>query len=285
MGVQRATYQAFQDGCTSTHRQFSLERIRYQIVSIDIILRLFSVPLIPDFSYDTQKTVIINPRWDPVTSTSSAYISLVHDITTSSTGMIHSPISELRRSNAEGASGGQTAGRMATASVKEFGRLNKAVFKGLGVDIPYACTEGFRAVPKLYGEEVKDYGDVKDWSSGFQVAGKNFAYGIYDGVTDLWTKPYQEGKSDGALGVAKGFGLGLLGFGSKVTSASLGLVAYPGQGICKSIRHAAKSQTRKNIKVLKTKEGEHLVRFISEADVLAVLNSFKRQRVERVCLK
>jgi hypothetical protein len=62
----------------------------------------------------------------------------------------------------------------------------------------------------------------------------------------------------------------------------LGLVAYPGQGICKSIRYAAKSQTRKNIKVLKTKEGEHLVRFLSEADVLAVLNGFKRQKEERV---
>jgi hypothetical protein len=254
-------------------------------VSLDIILRLSSVPLIPSLSYDTQKTVINNPRWDPVTSTSSAYISLVHDITTSSTGMIHSPISELRRSNAESASGRQTAGRIATASVKEFSRLNKAVFKGLGVDIPYACAEGFRAVPNLYGEELKDHGHVNDWSSGFQVAGKNFAHGMFDGVTGLWTKPYQEGKSDGALGVAKGFGKGLLGFGSKVTSASLGLVAYPGQGICKSIRHAAKSQTRKNIKVLKTEEGKHLVRFISKADVLAVLNGFKQQQVKRVRLK
>lgn len=169
---------------------------------------------------------------------------------------------------------------MASASAKEFGRFNKSVFKGLIVDIPYACTEGFRAVPKLYGEEVKDHGDVKNWSSGFEVARKNFAHGMVDGVTDLWTKP-QEGKSDGALGIVKGVGKGLLGFGSKVTSASLGLVAYPGQGICKSIRYAAKSQTRKNIKVLKTKEGEHLVGFLSKADVLAVLNGFKRQKEER----
>jgi DNA-binding transcriptional regulator WhiA len=59
-------------------------------------------------------------------------------------------------------------------------------------------------------------------------------------------------------------------------------VAYPAQGICKSIRHAAKSQTRKNVKVLKTKEGEHLVRFLSEADVLAVLNGFEQRQKERV---
>ncbi|KAF3047760.1 hypothetical protein E8E12_011621 [Didymella heteroderae] len=237
---------------------------------------------IKSLSYDTQPIFINNPRWDPVTSTSSAYISWVHDITSSSTGIIRSPISELRRSNAEGASGGQTAGRMATASAKKFGRFNMTILKGLGVDIPYACAEGFRAVPKLYGEEVKDHGDVKDWSSGFEVAGKNFAHGMVDGVTGLWTKPYQEGKSDGALGVAKGVGKGLLGFGSKVASASLGLVAYPGQGICKSIRHVAKSQTRRNIKASKMLEGEHLVRFISEADVLAVLNGFKRRQEEKI---
>jgi len=146
---------------------------------------------------------------------------------------------------------------MAAASAKKFGRFNMTVLKGLRVDIPYACAEGFRAVPKLYGEEVKDHGDVKDWSSGFEVAGKNFANGMVDGVTGLWTKPYEEGKSDGALGVAKGVGKGLLGFGSKVASASLGLVAYPGQGICKSIRHAAEPQTRGKIKASKMKEGEH----------------------------
>ncbi|KAL1598040.1 hypothetical protein SLS60_008528 [Paraconiothyrium brasiliense] len=231
--------------------------------------------------YYTQPIFINNPRWDPVTSTSSAYISWVHDITSSSTGIIRSPISELRRSNAEGASSGQTAGRMATASAKKFGRFNMTLLKGL-VDIPYACAEGFRAVPKLYGEVVKDHGDVKDWSSGFEVAGLNFAHGMVDGVTGLWTKPYQEGKTDGALGVAKGVGKGLLGFGSKVASASLGLVAYPGQGICKSIRHAANSHTRRNIKSLKMKEGQLLVRFVSEADVLTVLNGFKRRQEERV---
>lgn len=185
------------------------------------------------------------------------------------------------RSNNEGASGGQTAGRMATASAKNFGRLNLAVFKGLGVDIPLACAEGFRAVPKLYGEDVKDHGEVKDWSSGFEVAGKNFAHGIVEGVTDLWKKPYEEGKAEGALGVAKGAGKGLLGFGSKVASAGLGLVAYPGQGICKSIRHAAKSGTRKCIKMQRLVEGEYLAKSCGTNETLDVLNTFGRIMHER----
>lgn len=167
---------------------------------------------------------------------------------------------------------------MAAASAKKFGRLNMNVVKGAWVDIPYACTEGLRAVPKLYGEEVKNHGDVNNWSSGLEVAGRNFAHGMMDGVTDLWMKPYEEGKSDGALGIAKGVGKGLLGFGSKVTSATLGLVAYPGQGICKSIHHAAKPQTRKKIKASKMKEGEYLIRWVSADDVLTVLNGFKRRQ-------
>jgi hypothetical protein len=59
-------------------------------------------------------------------------------------------------------------------------------------------------------------------------------------------------------------------------------VAYLGQGICKSIRHPAKAQTRRNIKAVKIEEGEHLVRFVSEADVLAVLDGFKRRQEERI---
>jgi hypothetical protein len=190
-------------------------------------------------------------------------------------------MAELQRSNAEGASSGETARRIAAASAKQFGRFNMTIFKGLVVDIPYACAEGLRAMPGLYGEEVKDHGDVKDWSSGFGVAGKNFAYGMMDGVTGLWTKPYEEGKSGGALGVAKGVGKGVLGFGSKVASAGLGLVAYPGQGICKSIRHVVKSNTRRTIKVQTLKECEYLVDSLSEADTLAVLNGFKQLRGER----
>jgi tRNA threonylcarbamoyladenosine modification (KEOPS) complex Cgi121 subunit len=59
-------------------------------------------------------------------------------------------------------------------------------------------------------------------------------------------------------------------------------VAYLGQGICKSIRHAAKAQICRNIKAVKIEEGEHLVRFVSEADVLAVLDGFKRRQEERI---
>ena len=45
---------------------------------------------------------------------------------------------------------------MAVATAKGFGKLNVAFFKGCIVDIPLAGTEGFRVVPRLYGENVDD---------------------------------------------------------------------------------------------------------------------------------
>ena len=50
-----------------------------------------------------------------------------------------------------------------------------SMYKGLIVDLRLVTTEGFRNVPKLYGEEVKNHGEVTGVVSGFQVAGKNFA--------------------------------------------------------------------------------------------------------------
>ena len=88
-------------------------------------------------------------------------------------------------------------------------------------------------------------------------------------------------KAEGAAGVAKGVGKGLLGFGSKVASAGIGLVAYPGQGICKSIRHAAKSGTRKRIKVKRLEEGQWLVdQKRNSMDPRVVLERFERLRQE-----
>ncbi|KAF2015140.1 glycosyltransferase family 1 protein [Aaosphaeria arxii CBS 175.79] len=235
--------------------------------------------------HETHPISITNQRWDPITSTTSAGVSWVSNLATSSTGIIIDPIAELNRSKGHGSesssSGAATAGRMALASAKNIGRFNMHVFKGSCVDIPFAAAEGFRAVPRLYGEEVKDHGEVKDWSSGFGVAGKNFAHGIVDGVSDLWKRPYEDGKAEGAAGVAKGVGKGLLGFGSKVASAGIGLVAYPGQGICKSIRHAAKSGTRKRIKVKRLEEGQWLVdQKRNSMDPRVVLERFERLRQE-----
>ena len=62
---------------------------------------------------------------------------------------------------------------MAAATAKSVGKFNMHLFKGRMADIPFAAAEGFRAVPKLYGEEVQNHGEVSDWKSGAVVARKS----------------------------------------------------------------------------------------------------------------
>ncbi|KAH7134914.1 sterol glucosyltransferase [Dendryphion nanum] len=227
-------------------------------------------------TYETQPIFIHNPRWDPVTSTSSASISIISNMTTSTTDMIVDPWISVRNSNAENANGVVTAGRAAAAGAKGFGKFNLSMFKGAVVDLPLAAAEGFRAVPKLYGEEVKDHGKVTDVVSGFTVGGKNFVHGISDGVSDLWKRPYEDAKKEGALGFVKGVGKGTVGFTSKVVGATLGIVAYPGQGICKSIRHGVKRQTRNKVKLARLQEGQWVAKGLGwGAEVQGVINAFE----------
>ena len=196
------------------------------------------------------------------------------------TGMVYEPYKELHRAKAEGTSDAShnvaTAGRVAGAAAKGFGRFNAALFKGAIVDLPVAAAEGFRAVPRLYGEEVKDHGEVTGIQSGFGKAGKNFAFGMADGFSDLFVRPIEDAKRDGALAFAKGLGKGVLGFTSKTASAAVGIVAYPGEGICKSVRHAVHSGNRRDIKARKTIEGAYLTqKFGSGKEALEIINAFE----------
>jgi UDP:flavonoid glycosyltransferase YjiC (YdhE family) len=223
--------------------------------------------------HETSPITITNNRWDPVTSTASSTIGIVSDLGDATKTMLYDPFTELKGD----ASGGAKAGKMATTTAKGFGKINLAVFKGIAVDMPLATTEGFRNLPKLYGEEVKDHGEVTGIASGFTVAGKNFAHGMIDGLTDPFVQPYQAAKAEGAVGFAKGLGKGMAGLVGKTGSAMLGIVAYPGEGLCKSIRYAAHRATRKNIRARKLFEGECMARKSEmDVDVSGVIETFQR---------
>lgn len=213
-------------------------------------------------------------------------MSIVTNMGRATTGMVYEPYKELNRAKTEGTSdaahNAAIAGRMAGAAAKGFGRFNAAFFKGAIVDLPLAAAEGFRAVPKLYGEEVKDHGEVTNIQSGFGKAGKNFAFGMADGFSDLFVRPIEDAKKDGALGFAKGLGKGMLGFTSKTASAAVGMVAYPGEGICKSIRHAVHSGNRRDVKARKMFEGAYLAqRSGLNEEVVRTINAFELLRSER----
>ncbi|CAG7940237.1 unnamed protein product [Penicillium nalgiovense] len=170
------------------------------------------------------------------------------------------------------------AGSMLGATMKGFGKFTGTYFKGVVVDIPHAAAEGFRQVPRLYGETPKDYGGVQDWKSGAVVGGRNFVDGMSDGFTGLFTQPVNGAKEDGALGAVKGFAKGTIGLATKVPSAGIGLVAYPFQGITKSIEAVFRSQSRKAIVKARLKNGyyETSRMQLTDEERREILQSFDR---------
>jgi hypothetical protein len=90
-------------------------------------------------------------------------------------------------------SAGKGLGRIVTASLKS------------PMLVLHGVTRGFHNLPKLYGEEVREYENVTDLKSGLLVSAKSLGYGIGDGLMDLVVKPI-EGAEQGGV---KGFGIGL----------------------------------------------------------------------------
>ncbi|KAL3463446.1 hypothetical protein BJX64DRAFT_121014 [Aspergillus heterothallicus] len=177
----------------------------------------------------------------------------------------------------------QTTTTIASASAKSIGKCIGAYFKGVMVDIPLATAEGLRAVPKLYGEETKTYAPVTDWKSGLVVGCTQFGQGMVDGVTGLVMQPIKGAREEGALGVVKGLAKGTVGAGVGVGGAALGFVAYPGQGICRSIHASMRSKTRKEILKTRYREGEYLSRTLvsygsDNVDRGAIIRAFENLR-------
>lgn len=131
--------------------------------------------------------------------------------------------------------------------------------KGMLVDIPMALTDGLKNVPRAYGDKVRDHGPVTGFTSGATVAGKTFAYGFYDGLSDVVVKPYQGAQKEGAIGAAKGVAKGLVGLTTKTGAGMFGLVGYTGAGIAKSLRTVVYSDTRKSIAAARHAEGRWLI--------------------------
>lgn len=71
---------------------------------------------------------------------------------------------------------------------------------------------GFRNAPRLYNDDtVRPQEKVTDLASGFKVAGKEFGFGFYDGLTGLVTQPLKGAEKEGGIGLLKGIGKGIGG--------------------------------------------------------------------------
>ncbi|KZL72485.1 UDP-transferase (glycosyltransferase family 28 domain-containing protein) [Colletotrichum tofieldiae] len=104
------------------------------------------------------------------------------------------------------------------------------------VNLSMAIAQGFHNAPRLYGDDtVRRPPRVTGISSGLKAAGKEFAYGIYDGTTGLVRLPVRGAKKEGAKGFIKGTGMGLTGFVLKDLSAIISPFGYTLKGIAKQV--------------------------------------------------
>lgn len=99
------------------------------------------------------------------------------------------------------------------------------------MDLALAIAQGFHNAPRLYGDTtVRRPVRITGMKSGLKAAGKEFVFGIYDGVTGIVKQPYIGAKQSGTSGFFKGVGMGLTGFVLKDIAAIIGPFAYTMKG-------------------------------------------------------
>jgi EryCIII-like glycosyltransferase len=104
------------------------------------------------------------------------------------------------------------------------------------MDFTLAISKGFHNLSRLYGEEPRQIDRVTDMSSGFRTAGKEFGYGMIDGIAGLVTQPLAGAKRDGAAGFFKGVGRGIAGVVVKPAAAVYALPGYAMMGVYKELQ-------------------------------------------------
>ena len=91
---------------------------------------------------------------------------------------------------------------------------------------------GAHNLPSLWGDRtVRQQKKVTGLGSGVKEGVKELALGLSDGVSGIFVQPVIGFKEDGALGLVKGVGKGLLGTPVKFFAAASGVVGYPLQGL------------------------------------------------------
>lgn len=196
-------------------------------------------------------------------------------------GLISDTASVSSHNTNASVSRGRLAAKMAAASGKSLGRFPTAYTKGFLVDIPLATAEGFRMMPRLWGQEVKDYGQVINWKTGAALAGKSLVRGIGDGLFDVAMLPVTGGREEGAWGAVKGAAKGTVSLATKTVAGTVGIVAYSGLGISRSLHSALHGATGKSVEDAQKDEGQWLETNASVSTRQAILDAYYTLMVKR----
>ncbi|KAF2486063.1 putative glucosyl/glucuronosyl transferase [Neohortaea acidophila] len=118
---------------------------------------------------------------------------------------------------------------------KGFGRMVKTAVAA-PMEISVSMTKGFHNAPRLWSDDtVRPQEQVTDMKSGFKAIGKEFGFGMYDGVTGLVTQPWKGARKEGTSGFFKGMGKGIGGFATKPGAALFAIPSYFMKGAWKEV--------------------------------------------------
>ncbi|KAI1803598.1 glycosyltransferase family 1 protein [Daldinia bambusicola] len=138
--------------------------------------------------------------------------------------------------------------------------INNIVATGIKSPMNFClgAARGFRNAPTLYNDDtVRPAEKVTSFASGLKVAGKEFGFGMFDGITGLVTQPIRGAEKDGGIGLLKGFGKGIGGLVLKPAAALWSVPAYTMQGVHAEIRSLFAQNAQKYIVASRISQGNH----------------------------
>ncbi|KAI4220457.1 MAG: hypothetical protein LQ349_008081 [Xanthoria aureola] len=168
----------------------------------------------------------------------------------------------------------------AVGTSKGIGRIVGAGLKS-PMDFTLSLARGFHNAPRLYGDESVRHPDkVTGIQSGLRTAGKEFGYGVYDGVTGLFTQPIEGAKQEGMAGFVKGFGKGIGGFFLKPSAAFMSLPAYTFSGIYKELQKHFGSSVQNYVVAARLAQGYEDLAASTEQQRLDAVKRWQATQVE-----
>jgi UDP:flavonoid glycosyltransferase YjiC (YdhE family) len=180
------------------------------------------------------------------------------------------PSDDLAHITVESALGGaRAAGRIVSAGMKS------------PMDFTLSLAQGFHNAPKLYGDTtVRKTEKITGLQSGLRVAGKEFGYGFYDGITGLLTQPIAGARKEGAAGFIKGAAKGVGGLILKPGAGIWGLSGYTAKGVYAELSKHFGTSVQNYIIAARTTQGYEEWGNSSPEERATIVNAWRSSEVE-----
>ncbi|KAI9837038.1 MAG: hypothetical protein M1819_000687 [Sarea resinae] len=148
------------------------------------------------------------------------------------------------------------------------------------MDFTLSLARGFHNAPRLYGDEsVRAPEKITGFHSGLKAAGKEFGYGLYDGISGLVTQPLKGAEKEGFAGAIKGFGKGIGGVVLKPSAAFWGVPGYTFRGIYREIQKRFGANIQNYIYAARATQGYEEWKQITEKERNEIINNWKALQI------